>query len=393
MPKRKGFIYDKMLDDTAIEAAIRKASKGKLKRRDVIKAMKDVPDTVAKIKAMLENDSYVPTIPRVKVRKDPSSGKERVIKVVPFFPDGIMQQLAKDAMDDVLMRSMDCWSCASIPGRGNMRAIKYTKRIMRKDPKHTKYCAKLDIHHYYASIDVDELMRMFRRKIKDERFLCFIEAIFRSDPDLEYVLEHLSDPNSMDEKSVEVIKDAFKDNPQGGLSIGYYINQWAANFYLQGLDRFIRNLDGVYYFVQNMDDMVLYGSNKRKLHRAVDAIDGYLSMGMNLELKDNWQVFPVESRSVDFVGYRFYHDHTILRKRNFLRFTRTCRKVQKKIRNGKEISVHLAASLMARAGQLKHCDSQCALEKYFYPIKIKRIKDIIRRESRARQALTETGVA
>ena len=356
MPKRKGFLYDKMMDEEAIEAAIHKASRGKLKRRDVAGPMKDVPGTVAKIKSMLEDGSYVPTIPKTKIRKDPSSGKERVIKVVPFFPDGIMQQLAKDAMHDILMRGMDHWSCASIPGRGNMRAIKHTKRILRKDPKHTKYCAKLDIHHYYASIDVDELMRMFRRKIKDERFLRFIEAIFRSDPD-------------------------------GGLAIGYYLNQWAANFYLQGLDRYIRNLDGVHHYVRNMDDMVLYGSNKRKLHKAVDSISEYIAFGMNLELKDNWQVFPVDSRSVDFVGYRFYHDHTILRKRNFLRFIRTCRKVRKLIEEGKEISVHLAASLMARAGQLKHCDSQHILEKYLYPIDVKMIKGIIRRDSRARMAV------
>lgn len=345
--KRIGYLYEKMMDEQAIEAAIRKASKGKLKRRDVVGPMKDVPGTVARIKAMLEDSSYVPTVPKTKVRIDPSSGKERVIKVVPFFPDGIMQQLAKDAMHDVLMRGMDHWSCASIPGRGNMHAIRFTKRIMRKDPRHTKYCAKLDIRHYYASINVDELMRMFRRKIKDEKFLSFIEAIFWSDPD-------------------------------GGLSIGYYLNQWAANFYLQGLDRYIRNLDGVCYYIRNMDDMVLYGSNKRKLHRAIDAIAEYIAFGMDLEVKDNWQVFPVESRSVDFVGYRFYHDHTVLRRRNFLRFARTCRKVQKLFSRGKELSYRLAACLMARSGQLKHCDSQKILEKYLYPINIRKVKTVIR---------------
>ena len=362
MPKRKGYLYETMMDEGAIVAAIHKASKGKHRRRDVARVLKDVPGTAAKIKAMLENDSYVPTVPKVKIRIDPCSKKERVIKVVPFFPDGIMQQLAKDAMHDILMRGMDHWSCASIPGRGNMRAIKFTKRILRKDPRHTKYCAKLDIHHFYASIDVDELMRMFRRKIKDERFLHLIETIFRSDPD-------------------------------GGLAIGYYLNQWAANFYLQGLDRYIRNLDGVRYHVRNMDDMVLYGSNKRKLHKAIDAIEGYISMGMGLELKGNWQVFPVDARSVDFVGYRFYHDHTILRKRNFLRFTRTCRKVRKRFDSGKTVSFHLAAGLLARAGQLKHCDSQKVLEKYLYPIRMKKVKNIIRTESRARQAATGPAVA
>jgi len=350
MPKRVGNLYEKMLDIGVIEATIVKSSRGKRKRSDVRRAIKDVPKTAAKIKKMLEEGTYVPTVPDIRVRVDVSSLKERRIKIVPFFPDGIIQQLAADAMRDVLMKGMDNWSCASIPKRGNMHAMKYTKRIFRNDPKGTKYCAKLDIHHYYASIDIDELMRMFRRKIKDERFLSLIEAIFRSDP-------------------------------EGGLAIGYYINQWAANFYLQGLDRYIHTLDGVKYMVRNMDDIVVYGSNKRKLHKAIDDISEYIGLGMNLELKGNWQVFPVDSRGVDFVGYRFFHTHTTLRRRNFLRFAQTCRKVRKKQENGEQVTYRLAASLLAKAGQLKHCNGQKALEKYLRPVRMKSLKDIIRKES------------
>lgn len=28
----------------------------------------------------------------------------------------------------------------------------------------------------------------------------------------------------------------------------------------------------------------------------------------------NWQIFPVEARGIDFIGYVFYHGHTLLRK-------------------------------------------------------------------------------
>jgi hypothetical protein len=43
---------------------------------------------------------------------------------------------------------------------------------------------------------------------------------------------------------------------------------------------------------------------------------------LDLRLKDNWQVFPVEKRGIDFLGYVFYHDHVLLRKhikQNFAR--------------------------------------------------------------------------
>ena len=37
----------------------------------------------------------------------------------------------------------------------------------------------------------------------------------------------------------------------------------------------------------------------------------------NIELADvmnNYQIYPVESRGIDFVGYVCYHNHTLLRK-------------------------------------------------------------------------------
>lgn len=35
---------------------------------------------------------------------------------------------------------------------------------------------------------------------------------------------------------------------------------------------------------------------------------------LKLKVKRNWQIFPVEARGIDFIGYVFYHDHTLLRK-------------------------------------------------------------------------------
>lgn len=32
------------------------------------------------------------------------------------------------------------------------------------------------------------------------------------------------------------------------------------------------------------------------------------------KVKRNWQIFPVEVRGIDFIGYVFYHNHTLLRK-------------------------------------------------------------------------------
>lgn len=33
-----------------------------------------------------------------------------------------------------------------------------------------------------------------------------------------------------------------------------------------------------------------------------------------LEIKSNYQIFKVEDRSISFVGYKIYHDYTLIRK-------------------------------------------------------------------------------
>lgn len=47
-------------------------------------------------------------------------------------------------------------------------------------------------------------------------------------------------------------------------------------------------------------------------HAIMNVIEPYLNL--KLKVKRNWQIFPVEVRGIDFIGYVFYHGHTLLRK-------------------------------------------------------------------------------
>lgn len=347
MPKRAGHLYEKMLDTKVIKHCIIKGSKGKKKRHDVRIVLKNPDRYARKVLRLLKTETYVPTLPRKKTIFDKSCGKERDIKIVPYYPDGIIQQLAVYAMKDVLMRGMYAHSCASIPKRGNMHAAKYVKKSLRGDRHGTKYCGKFDIRRYYPTLSKRKLMDALRRKIKDAKFLRLVEAIIYSDP-------------------------------EPGLSIGFYINQWLANFYLEKLDHFITSIDGVTYYVRNMDDLVILGPNKRKLHRAREMIARYMETMLGLEMKANWQIFPVDARGIDFVGYRFYHDKTVLRRRNFQKLRRNARTAWRFLNTGRRIPFHAAAGLLSRAGQLKHCSSYKVYAKYILPIREKRLKKIIR---------------
>lgn len=361
MPKRVGYLYERMLDKEVIRSCIITGSRGKRKRQDVKEVLSDVDGYTEKVYKLLATETYVPTVPR-KIRIfDNSCRKERDIKVVPYYPDGIIQQLAVYAMKDVLMRGMYRWSCASIPGRGNSCAANYVKKHLKEDPKGTKYCGKFDIHHYYPTISKQKMMDALRRKIKDEKLLNLVEMIIRSDPD-------------------------------PGISIGFYLNQWLANFFLEPLDHFICTLKGVKYYVRNMDDIVILGGNKKKLHRAREHISRYLETMLGLKLKDNWQIFKTDSRGIDFVGFRFFHGRTILRRRNFQKLRRNARTARRFLETHRKIPPHVAAGLLSRAGQLRHCNGQNIFDKYIKPIGINRLKAIVRKETlRRMEADHDTG--
>lgn len=351
MPKRVGYLYDKMCDRDFIRQGILEGARGKRKRRDVVPVLNDLDGTVEKVYNMLVTHSYVPTKPKTKIIFDKTCGKEREIQIVPFYPDGIMHWLCVKAMRGVLMRGMYRWSCASIPGRGNKCASEYVKRSFRTDERRTRYCLKTDIRKYYPSISRARLMRMLSRKIKDKLFL-------------------------------KTVHDIISSSAGSGLAIGFYLCQWLANFYLEAVDRMIAGSRGVFAYVRNMDDMVILSSSKRALRKMKRAVDRMLASDLGLRLKGNWQIFPVEARGVDFVGYRFRHRYTLMRRKNFLRFARKCREAFKRFKTGRTVSPHMASGLLSQAGQLKHCSGASIREKYYSKIGSARLKAIVRAASR-----------
>lgn len=61
MPKRIGFLYEKMADKGFIRRVILEASRGKRKRREVRRVLKNLDEYVDKTYDMIVSESFVPT--------------------------------------------------------------------------------------------------------------------------------------------------------------------------------------------------------------------------------------------------------------------------------------------------------------------------------------------
>lgn len=63
-----------------------------------------------------------------------------------------------------------------------------------------------------------------------------------------------------------------------------------------------------------MDDIIILSNSKEFLHNVLNKSKEYLKNKLLLTVKSNYQIFPVDSRGVDFVGYRHFHGYKLLRK-------------------------------------------------------------------------------
>jgi len=253
------------------------------------------------------------------------------------------------------MRGMYGYSCGSVPGRGTSYGQKTLRKWLDNDRKNTKYCLKMDIAKFYPSIDNKILKAMFRRIIKDDDCLWLIDQIVDS---------------------------------ADGLPIGNYTSQWFSNFFLQGLDHYIKKQLGVKYYLRYVDDLVLLGSNKKKLHKTRSAVAEYLAT-INLQLKGDWQVFKVSARDIDFLGFRFFRDKTILRKRNSLRIRRRLRKIKKKgYLNYKD-----ACAVISYWGWIKRSDSYNFYNKNVKPmVSINKARKVVSGHGKALRLQSNTGI-
>ena len=110
------------------------------------------------------------------------------------------------------------------------------------------------------------------------------------------------------------------------------------------------------------DDIVILHADKQHLSQIKEEIELYLADNLKLTLKSNWQIFPVDARGIDFLGYRFFHDYTLLRKS-------IAKKFKQKIRHIKKHWAELAPSeiinsVMSYYGWLSHADCNNLTKKY-----------------------------
>ena len=315
--KRAGKLYDKICSIENLCLADSIARKGKVKQPGVISHDKNRQVNIEILHNALINKTYKTSEYTVFTIYEP---KERLISRLPYYPDRITHHAIMNVLEPIFVSTFtaDTYSC--IKGRGIHAAANNLRKALN-DVEHTQYCLKLDVKKFYPTVNHNVLKRLLRRKLKDNDLLWLLDSIIDS---------------------------------AEGLPIGNYLSQYLANFYLTYFDHWIKQEKKVRYYFRYADDLVILSDNKNDLHKLLSEIQIYLASELKLIVKDNYQVFPVNARGIDFVGYVFFHTHTRLRKSIKQNFAR----MLAKNRN--------PASIASYSGWAKHCNSNHLLKKILH---------------------------
>ena len=304
--KRIDNLYEQIIDMKNLERADRKARRGKLQSYGVRLHDQNRKANLEALYDALLTKTYKTSEYEVFTIYEP---KERQIFRLPYYPDRIVHHAIMNILEPIWTKTFTYNTYSCIKKRGIEGCARRFKEFIREFDGKPLYCLKIDIRKYYPSISHRVLKRLVRRKIKDENLLWLIDEIIDSSP---------------------------------GLPIGNYLSQYLANLCLCYFMHWVN--ERLPYIVQKelgleskpvirsteyADDIAFLNDSKEVLRCAFKHIRRYIEEELELQIKGNWQIFPVaenrydrHGRAVDYVGYKFYRKQQLIRKnikKNFCR--------------------------------------------------------------------------
>lgn len=277
--------------------AVWDSQKGKKDYAQVVEYNENSSELLPKLYEMCKNKEY-----RTKDYINftiSERGKVREISKLNYYPHRIYQRCIIDVTRPIMVGKLIPYTYAALKGRGMHQALYDLRGWLLKDPVNTQWCLKIDISKYFPHVDHTKLKSVLRELFGDTELLAAFDEII--------------------------------DSHDVGIPIGNYTSQYFANVYLYKFDRWCH--DNVVYYSRYMDDMVFLARDRYSLLQLYRDISWRLMRDYGLSVKDNWQIFNVDERGVDYVGYRIFRNRVLLRNqlyRNMLSVTNQVRKMYKK---------------------------------------------------------------
>jgi len=343
--KSIGGLWPEIVAFDNLYAAWRKARRGKADRISVAAFGRDLEPELLRLVAELRDGSYRPGRYRLFTVYE---RKPRQIAAAPFR-DRVVHHAIMNHLEPALDNSLieDCYACRK--GKGAHRAMRRYQAWSRRYP----YAMKMDIASYFASIDHQILKSQLGRKLREQPLLDLLGRIIDSGPAPSAPPQWFPGDDLL--TPVE--------RPRG-IPIGNLTSQFLANFHLNGLDHFIKEVLRVPGYLRYVDDMILLGERKRDLWRWHGEIVQYLA-DLRLRLHPRkTRLAPVAS-GMDVLGYRVFPNRIELRNDNGHRFARKLRGMARAWSQDRYTLDDFKPSIASWVGHASHADSDGLRQRIF----------------------------
>ena len=329
--KRLNNLYERIISMDNLRVAADIVCENTSNKKGVAVFEENRGENLKNLHEILKNGQYRTSVYKTAVIHDP---KKRPLGILPVYPDKITHQAIMNVMKPIWRSSFIKDTYSNIKGRGTLKCVNSVKKALKKDPKVTEYCLLLDIRKFYFMINREILKKIVRRRIKDTRLL--------------FLLDELID-------SAGTLPETHKIYEGCGIPMGDFPSPYLSNLYLTPFDHWIKEKKRVKYYWRYADNMVILSDNKEKLHELRSEIRDYLWNNLKLRLNRSNQVFRVDDRGIDFIGYVLFHTHTLLRKKIKKSLARAVSKVNRDgISDEKEIKRRICGWI----GWTRHCNSR-----------------------------------
>lgn len=290
-------LFDKLYSLENLRLAFLKARKGKTKKWYVQEFEANIENELMKLKIELETQNYKPRQLKRFVVRDP---KTRVI-YASAFRDRVVHHALCNLLEPIFEKVFIYDSYANRKNKGVHEALKrfdYFKRKITENGKLVKnpkdknmvvgYAFKADVKHFFDTVDQEILMKILRKKIDDEKILSLIRLI-------------------LDNHETKI--------KNKGMPLGNLTSQFFANVYLNELDYFIKHNIKVKNYIRYVDDFVILHRSRGELVLYKWLINNFLK-SLKLELHpQKSKIFPLY-KGVNFLGFRVFYHHKLLRRAN-----------------------------------------------------------------------------
>ncbi len=290
--------YDELCSYDNLLLAFRKARKNKTSRWYVKEFEKNLDRNLMQLESELRATRYKPSPMKTFVIH---SHKTRVISAS-HFRDRIVHHAVCNVIEPIFEKSFIHDSYASRKGKGTHAAIERFDAFKRKASRNGLllpcakdnnivygYVLKVDIKHYFDTVDHSVLLELLRKKIMDEKVIRLMETILSN------------------HKTKEHGK---------GMPIGNLTSQFFANVYLNELDYFVKHKLRSRFYIRYLDDFVILYDNKQVLEEWKAQIDDFLRRQLKQELHpEKSNIYPLH-RGITFLGFRIFFHFKLLKKSN-----------------------------------------------------------------------------